>query len=44
MSIAYAEVTPTTAQISLASPRLIVFLLLLVPALLNDYRLRRRVS
>ena len=36
--------TPTTAQMSLASPRLIVFLLLLVPALLNDYRLRRRVS
>ena len=44
VAIAYAEVTPTTAQMSLAAPRLIVFLLLLVPALLNDYRLRRRVS
>ena len=44
VAIAYAEVTPITAQMSLAAPRLIVFLLLLVPALLNDYRLRRRVS
>ena len=39
--MAYAEVSPTSARINLASPRLLVFVLLLVPALLMDYRLRR---
>lgn len=39
--IAYAEVSPTSARMTLTSPRLIVFLLLLVPALLLDYVLKR---
>ena len=42
--ISHAEVAPTIAAFSLASPRLIVFLLLLVPALLRDRRLKQRSS
>ena len=40
--IAYAEVTPTGATINLASPRLIVLLLLLAPCVLLDRLLLRR--
>lgn len=40
--IAYAEVSPTSAIMNLASPRLIVFLLLLAPALFFDYLLKNR--
>ena len=39
--IAYAEVSPTSAIMNLASPRLIVFVMLLVPALFLDYLLKR---
>lgn len=42
--IAHAEVAPTVASFSLASPRLIVLLLLLVPALVRDRRLKNRLS
>jgi uncharacterized protein (DUF1330 family) len=42
--IAYAEVTPTTATFNLASPRLLVALLLLAPLILVDLLLRRRQS
>jgi uncharacterized protein (DUF1330 family) len=42
--IAYAEVSPTTATFNLASPRLLVALLLLAPFILVDLLLRRRQS
>ena len=42
--IAYAEVSPTTATFNLASPRLLVALLLLAPPILVDLLLRRRQS
>jgi len=42
--IAYAEVSPTTATFNLASPRLLVALLLLAPLILVDWLLRRRQS
>jgi hypothetical protein len=42
--IAYAEVSPTTASYNLASPRLLVALLLLAPFILVDWLLRRRQS
>ena len=40
--IAYAEVTPTTATLNLATPRLLILILLLVLGLLVDYLLRRK--
>lgn len=38
--IAYAEVTPNRSMINLSTPRLMIFILLLVPALLIDRQLR----
>jgi hypothetical protein len=40
--IAYAEVTPTTSTLNLATPRLLVLILLMVPGVLVDYLLRRK--
>jgi uncharacterized protein (DUF1330 family) len=40
--IDYAEVTPTLSGLNISTPRLMVFLLLLVPALLVDRVLKRR--
>lgn len=40
--IAYAEVTPTTPEISLSTPRLVVLLLLALVGLVLDVVLRRR--
>ena len=42
LGIAYAEVSPTTSTINLASPRLLVLLVLLVPLLMFDCLLRRK--
>ena len=40
--LAYAEVTPTKPMFSLATPRLIVFIIMLMAAMLVDILLRRR--
>lgn len=42
LGIAYAEVSPTTSTINLASPRLLVLVVLLVPLLMFDCLLRRK--
>lgn len=40
--IAYAEVTPNRSTINLSTPRLMIFILLLVPALLIDRQLKSK--
>ncbi len=40
--IAYAEVTPNTSTLNLATPRLLVLILLLLPGVLVDYLLKRK--
>jgi len=42
--IAYAAVSPTTSTVNLAKPRLLILIFLLVPGLLFDYLLRRKVA
>jgi len=42
--IAHAAVSPTTSTVNPAAPRLLVLILLLVPGLLFDYLLKRKIA